>query len=56
MRGDDGTEVPTGEVGRLWIRYRGTMVGYWEHPEATAEVFSDGWFDTGDLVRVDSEW
>jgi acyl-coenzyme A synthetase/AMP-(fatty) acid ligase len=55
VRGDDGTEVPTGEVGRLWIRYRGTMVGYWEHPEATAEVFSDGWFDTGDLVRVDSD-
>ena len=55
VRGEDGTDLPRGEVGRLWIRYRGAMVGYWDRPEATAEVFSDGWFDTGDLVRVDSD-
>jgi long-chain acyl-CoA synthetase len=55
VRDDDGSERPDGEVGRLWIRYRGTMVGYWDHPEATDGVFSDGWFDTGDLVRVDGD-
>ncbi|MCW3015773.1 MAG: acyl-CoA synthetase [Solirubrobacterales bacterium] len=29
--------------------------GYWDMPEATAEAFADGWFHSGDLVRVDDE-
>jgi long-chain acyl-CoA synthetase len=55
VRNDAGTELREGRTGRLWIRYRGTMVGYWDRPEATAEVFSNGWFDTGDVVRVDGD-
>ncbi|MGF1470863.1 MAG: class I adenylate-forming enzyme family protein [Rubrobacteraceae bacterium] len=55
VRDDTGAEVGTGEVGRLWIQYPGVTIGYWSHPEATAEVFEDGWFDTGDLVRVDED-
>jgi long-chain acyl-CoA synthetase len=32
------------------------MRGYWNRPDATAEVIdSDGWFKTGDMARVDEE-
>jgi long-chain acyl-CoA synthetase len=53
--GNDGKDVPTGEVGELW--YRGPIVvrGYWNKPQATAETFVDGWVKTGDLARVDEE-
>ena len=29
--------------------------GYWNKPEETAEAFRDGWFHSGDLVRIDEE-
>ncbi|MFJ9431544.1 type I polyketide synthase [Streptomyces sp. NPDC101490] len=43
----------TGE-GELWVTGPGVMAGYHDRPEATAEVLRDGWFRTGDLVRVDA--
>lgn len=41
--------------GELMIRGDSVMKGYYKNPEADAEVFQDGWFHTGDLVRVDEE-
>ena len=29
------------------------MKGYWQRPEATAEVMHDGWMATGDIVVMD---
>lgn len=55
VRDPAGADLPPGEVGRLRVRYRGTTVGYWDRPQATAEVLVDGWLDTGDLVRLDDE-
>lgn len=52
---DDGDEVATGEVGRLWVRGESLGLGYWESPEATAEAFRGDWFAGGDLVSVDDE-
>ena len=31
------------------------MSGYWQAPEATAEVVSHGWLDSGDLARADQD-
>ncbi|UCE87557.1 MAG: acyl--CoA ligase, partial [Deltaproteobacteria bacterium] len=48
---DAGKPVPRGEVGELWVKSPGLMLGYLGRPKATAEVLRDGWFRTGDLVR-----
>jgi long-chain acyl-CoA synthetase len=55
LRDDDGEPVDPEAVGRIWIRTRSQMVGYWEAPEATAEVVSEGWLDSGDLARADDD-
>ncbi|MCP9210402.1 type I polyketide synthase [Streptomyces cucumeris] len=49
--GPDGRD--TGE-GELWVSGPGVMAGYHGRPEATAKVLRDGWFRTGDLVRIDA--
>jgi long-chain acyl-CoA synthetase len=42
-------EVPMGTVGELLVRSPSLMAGYWQKPEATAQVMSGGWYRTGDL-------
>ncbi len=51
--GDDGHEVPQGEVGEMWVRGPQVMKGYWNRPDATDEVLKDGWLATGDIARID---
>jgi len=51
---DDGGE-PLGleQAGELCIRGPQLMQGYWQRPEATAEVITaDGWFATGDVAVI----
>ena len=55
LRDENGREVPPGVDGNLWIGGAPVMIGYWNDPEATAAAFVDGWFDTGDVMRVDSD-
>ncbi len=55
IRDDQGREVPTGTEGRLWIRSRANMIGYWNRPDANAETIVDGWLDTGDVVSADED-
>ncbi len=52
---EGGEEVPTGEVGEIVIRGHNIMKGYWERPDATAEVMRGGWFHSGDMGRVDED-
>lgn len=52
---DQGRELPTGQLGELWLRGPNIVKGYWNKPEATATTFTDGWLHTGDLVRMDEE-
>lgn len=53
--GEDGSDVPQGEVGELWIAGRGILWGYYKRPQANAEGFSGRWFRTGDLFRQDED-
>lgn len=56
LRDEGGAQVEeAGTVGRIWIRTRSRMVGYWEAPEATAEILSGEWLDSGDLARADED-
>jgi acyl-CoA synthetase (AMP-forming)/AMP-acid ligase II len=48
----DGQDVPIGEPGEVWIRGENLMSGYWADAEATRQVFSDGWYRSGDIGQL----
>ena len=53
---EDGTEAAIGEAGELWVKGEQVMQGYWQRPEASAEVIKDGWMATGDIVVMDESY
>lgn len=54
-RREDGTPLPKGETGILWIQGPQIMRGYYENPSRTKEVLTeDGWFNSGDLGHCDA--
>jgi long-chain acyl-CoA synthetase len=55
IRDEDGATLDAGDVGRIWIRSRSRMAGYWEAPDATAAVVDGEWLDSGDLARADED-
>jgi long-chain acyl-CoA synthetase len=51
----NGKEVPRGSIGEAVARAPWMMKEYYRAPELTAQVLKDGWFHTGDLVRLDED-
>lgn len=49
----DGFEAIEGEPGEVMVQSPWMFGGYWESPEASAEVLIDGWYRTGDVGRWD---
>ena len=39
-------------MGEIIARSDGVMAGYWQQPDATAEVMRGGWFHTGDMAVI----
>ena len=48
----EGNEVQKGKAGELQIRGPNIMKGYWNDSQKTADAFRDGWFCTGDIMRM----
>jgi len=53
-----GVEMKLGENEEILVRGPNLFAGYWNRPEATANVVRDGWFHTGDQgeVGVKGNW
>jgi long-chain acyl-CoA synthetase len=55
MNADGTRELPTNEIGELWVQGPMLVKGYWNNPDATAVTFISGWLRTGDIARLDAE-
>ncbi|HUM00200.1 MAG TPA: AMP-binding protein, partial [Mycobacterium sp.] len=52
IRDTAGTPLPDGRVGRILIRGRSVMAGYFGRTDLTDQAIHDGWLDSGDLGFV----
>ena len=52
---DTGMLQPVGESGLLLVKGPNVMLGYLGHPDKTVEVLQDGWYNTGDIARIDED-
>ncbi|WP_445503471.1 cyclohexanecarboxylate-CoA ligase [Microvirga sp. G4-2] len=50
----NGSVLPSGEEGQLQVRGCSNFVGYLKRSELN-NINSDGWFDTGDIARMDED-
>lgn len=55
IRGEQGEELPSGEVGEIWVRGETTMLGYLNLPELTRQVLVGDWLRTHDIGRIDAD-
>jgi len=53
----EGRDVPHDgqSIGEVVARSDGVMEGYWQQPEATAQVMRGGWFHTGDMATMNED-
>jgi acyl-CoA synthetase (AMP-forming)/AMP-acid ligase II len=50
-----GNEVPNGEIGEFQVQGPNLTFGYWQAPGKIDSASADGWFATGDLMRLGPE-
>ena len=48
-------ELAVGDEGLIMVKGPNVMIGYLNNEEQTAEVLRDGWYNTGDIGKVDAE-
>jgi acyl-CoA synthetase (AMP-forming)/AMP-acid ligase II len=53
--GEDGSPLPSGEIGEIGFRGEGFPQAYHDNPQATRRHFRDGWFYPGDLAALNRE-
>ncbi len=54
---DEGNDLPDGPdtVGQLCVRGAVVIKGYLNRPESTADSIRNGWFNTGDIAKIDDD-
>jgi acyl-CoA synthetase (AMP-forming)/AMP-acid ligase II len=55
LRDDAGGDAAVDAPGRLFMKTPTLTPGYWNDPTATTEAIKDGWLDTGDIMKADSD-
>ena len=51
----DGSPLPAGEIGTVWLRCPAAPRFYFAAPQESAEIFRDGWVRMGDVGYLDDE-
>ena len=52
---EHGADADEGDPGEMWVRGSNVFSGYWNRPEATAEVMEGEWLKTGDVAYRDED-
>ncbi len=55
IAGENGKELPAGEIGEITVLGPQVMKGYFNNDVETKNVLNDGWFKTGDMGYMDDE-
>jgi fatty-acyl-CoA synthase len=53
--GEDGSEVPIGDVGELYVKNSMLVQGYYRDDAGTKKAMRDGYFSVGDMARTDAQ-
>lgn len=51
----EGNRLGLHDEGVLWVKGASVVDGYFRDEVSTSERFSDGWFNTGDIVQIDED-
>ena len=52
---ENDEDLPSGEIGEIWVRSATLMNGYWLNGHVNLPFKNEGWYATGDIGRVDEE-
>ena len=55
VRNDEGSDLPDGEIGQLWVRGGARAWGYFREMDKTQAAFRGEWVVPGDLVSRDAD-